>query len=151
MTGEYLQNLWKELKKLEGQTVSFGSDNLSFAREAKSNAKQYELLYHCCSMEALLSIIKNKEFWLSNLTCVNDHEECEKVNVAEFKNSFFVACFTYEDNVPDDNWEEYSAYDTGVLFSVKFDWFKRDAVFMTTTNQKRMEEDHTYLHHDKKQ
>lgn len=148
MTEEYLKKLWQELKKIEGATISLGNDNLSFAREAKNNAKKFDLLYHCCSMEALLSIIKHKEFWLSNLTCVNDKEECEKVDVSEYKNSFFVGCFTFDDNVPDEHWKEYGTYDNGVLFSVKQDWFKKSAVFMTMTNQK-LEDDYIFTSQQK--
>lgn len=136
MTEENIRKLWQELKKLEGATVSLGNDNLSFVREAKNNAKKFDWLYHCCRMESLLSIIKNKEFWLSNLKCVNDKEECKKIDVSEYINSFFVACFTYTDNVPLKHWEEYATYDDGILFSVRQEWFKKSATFMTTTNQK---------------
>jgi len=91
-------------------------------------------------MQALLSIIKNKEFWLSNLKNVNDKEECKKIDVDEYKNSFFVGCFTYADDILDEHWKEYGTYDNGVLFSVKESWFNKSATFMTSSNQK-MDED----------
>lgn len=136
MAEEDLKKIWQQCKKLEGARVNLRNDNLYFAKEAKNKANQHELLYHCCSMEAMLSIIENREFWLSNLKLVNDKEECEKIDVLEFRNSFYVGCFTYDDNVPDEHWKEYGTYDDGVLFSVKKEWFSRNATFMTSTNQK---------------
>ena len=134
-------------EKWEGKTIKLENNNLAFIEEARNNAKKFNLLYHCCNMDALLSIIKNKEFWLSNLANVNDKEEYEKIDVQSYKNSYFVGCFTYDNNVPEEHWKEYGSYDNGILFSVKQDWFKKSAVFMTQNNQK-MEEFHIFASND---
>jgi len=124
---------------LEGSTFNLGNDNLNFIENAKYNAKQHEYLFHCTSMDVLLSIIKNKEFWLTNLKYVNDIEEYNRINKSEYENSFYVACFTYENDIPKSHWIEYGTLDNGILFSVKRDWFDKSITLLTDLNQEMSE------------
>ncbi len=91
--------------------------------EAVQGAEAYDKLYHCTSIEALFSIIKNKSFRLSNLNRVNDCEEIKNINDARLRDKVFIACFTYENNIDQKHWEEYGNDTDGVLFSVKKEWF----------------------------
>lgn len=109
---------------------------LVFLKKAKENAKRHKILYHCTDMQALLSIVKNKEFWLTNLSYVNDKDEKKRIDLPEYENSIFVCCFTYNHNIPIEHWKEYSSKGDGVLFSVKQDWFKKDVKLMTEDNKK---------------
>lgn len=99
------------------------SEKIDFYKSAKTAADQYEKIYHCTNAEAFVSIIKNKEFWLSNLSEVNDSDETKKIDDSRFKDKIFVDCFTYEDNIHHEHWKEYGA--DGVLFSVKKKWFEK--------------------------
>ncbi len=68
-----IKEIWKAAKSLEG-TVIYNdnmAENLQFVRNSKELAKTHEWLYHCTTVSALRSILKNREFWLSNL-----HMEC---------------------------------------------------------------------------
>ena len=68
-----LEEVWEATKSLEG-TVIYGNniaENLQFIHKSKELAKKHEWLYHCTTVSALKSILKNREFWLSNL-----HMEC---------------------------------------------------------------------------
>ncbi len=87
MEGYLEQSMLKLFKQLEGQTISVGNaiDNKKFADESKRLAEKHEWLFHCTSDVALLSIIQNREFWLSNLKLVNDKEEVGRVDVPEYE------------------------------------------------------------------
>ena len=65
------------MEKIIGSKISAADalNNLEFVRKSKDEAKKYEWLYHCTSVEALISVIENREMWLSNLKVVNDKEE----------------------------------------------------------------------------
>ena len=110
--------------------------NLNFIKESKDNAKKHEWLFHCTTESSFFSIIKSKEFWLRNLKLVNDDEEVGRIDVPEFENSYYVACFTHENNVPNEHWNEYGNLQDGILFSVKHEWFIHEAVFMLGNHQK---------------
>lgn len=121
-------------KQLEGSTLSVPNNNI--LTKSKQEAKQYEKLYHCTKADGLLSIIKKREFWLNSLKCVNDKDEKKRIDVSKFENSYYVACFTYENQISSEHWTEYGDYDNGVLFSIKKEWFLKDIVFMSSDNQK---------------
>lgn len=106
------------------------SENNRFIYESKEAAKSHEWLYQCTTMEALKSILKSKEIWLSNLKNVNDMEEVKRITVPEFEKAFYVACFTYENNIPQEHWKEYGNEKNGVLFSFKKEWISKKAKFM---------------------
>ena len=59
--------------------------NRIFIREAKEATQEYEWLYHCALVSALLSIIEHREIWLSNLKEVNDKEEVQRIDLNEFE------------------------------------------------------------------
>lgn len=128
--------------QLEGKVFSTENvvSNMEFIRQLKKEANDYDWLYHCTNSIAFLSILKNKEFWLTNLKLVNDKEEAERIDVPEYENSYYVACFTYDDNISREHWEEYGNMSDGVLIGVKNNWFIRNACFMNTENRKSDEE-----------
>jgi hypothetical protein len=115
-------------------SIEHSSDNLALIHKSKSEASAHEWVYHCTSSNALLSIIRNREFWLSNLKIVNDKEEANRIDRPEFENSYYVCCFTKHSNVSASHWEEYGLQQNGILFGVKQNWFSRSAVFLTSDN-----------------
>lgn len=99
------------------------AENLQFVRNSKELAKTHEWLYHCTTASALRSILKNREFWLSNLKCVNDEEEIARIDVPEYENKYYVCCFTYDPQIPDIHWKEYGSEEDGVLIGIKANCF----------------------------
>lgn len=144
-------NIIQFAKKLEGKTVSLenAADNLMFIKESKRLAKEHDWLYHCTTDVALLSILQNREFWLSNLKLVNDKEEVERVDIAEYEKTYYVCCFTYDPEIPKEHWEEYGNIENGVLIGVKPEWVRREAVFMSSDNQKSISEYDIILKNEK--
>lgn len=138
LTEEQLISFWKSIKALEGTTVCApeAMSNLHFLKESKENARKHDWLYHCTNEDALYNIIQTKEFWLRNLKLVNDKEEPNRIDVSELENTYYVACFTYENNVPREHWLEYGNVKNGILLGVKQDWFIRKATFLLRNNEK---------------
>lgn len=87
-----------------------------------------------------MSILNNREFWLTNLKLVNDKEEVERIDVPEYEKSYYVTCFTYDNNIPREHWEEYGNMSDGVLIGIKKQWFLRSACFMDGENRKSDED-----------
>jgi hypothetical protein len=106
------------------------SEKMDFIHKATMEAEKYDVLYHCTNDEALLNIIESQAFHLSCLKEVNDKEECNRITLPEYENSYYVACFTYENDVDCKHWEEYGTSDCGVLFSIRKEWFLRSASFV---------------------
>lgn len=123
-------------------------DNLQFIQKSKDLAKSHEWLYHCTSAKALKSILKNREFWLSNLKTVNDKEETKRIDVPEYENKYYVCCFTYDPNIPDEHWKEYGSQLDGVLIGIKREWFLRKATFMCGDNTKCDRDDFAIIFRD---
>jgi len=123
---------------LEGMSFNLESEvnNLQIISKSKELAKKYDWLYHCTSASAFLNILKNNEFWLSNLKKVNDDEEVERIDMPEYEDKYYVCCFTYDPNIPEEHWVEYGTEKDGVLFGVKKEWFLRKAIFLAGSNQK---------------
>lgn len=134
--------LIKFVKSIEGKTVFVDNAvrNLHFIQKSKELAQTHKWLYHCTTASALKSILKTKEFWLTNLQLVNDKEEAEKIDVIEYKNTYYVCCFSYDSEISDENWEEYGNINDGVLIAVRPEWFLKDAIFMLENNQKPTDE-----------
>ncbi|MBQ4522512.1 MAG: hypothetical protein IJA10_06115 [Lachnospiraceae bacterium] len=111
--------------KLEGSVISIPklSEYRDVIRKSKEAAREYQYLYHCTSIEGLKGMINSHSFWLSNLQCVNDKEEANRISLPEYEKEYYVGCFTYEDDVPHSHWVEYGNLSDGVLFSVKKNWF----------------------------
>lgn len=137
-TDEQLNAIWQAVKALEGTTIEAPemTSNLRFSKEARAKAKGHEWLYHCTNVNALFGIIKNWEFWLTNLKLVNDKEEARRIDVSAYEKSYYVGCFTYANNVTQDHWQEYGNLSDGVILGVKQEWFERNATFMTSCNDK---------------
>ena len=135
---EQKEELLKMADFLEGKVISTDNmvENLQFIRKSKELAKKHEWLYHCATACALKSILGNREFWLSNLRCVNDEEEAERVDVQEYEDKYYVCCFTYDSKIPDVHWKEYGSESEGVLIGIKTSWFLRKAIFMCSDNSK---------------
>jgi hypothetical protein len=133
-----MEAAWAFAKSLEGKVVSSDgmTENLDFIRESKSLAKTHDWLYHCTTAAALKSILKNREFWLSNLKTVNDEEEAKRIDVPEYENKYYICCFTYDSQIPDQHWIEYGSESDGVLIGVKREWFLRQATFLSGDNFK---------------
>lgn len=111
-------------------SVVGSSEKMDFIKKATVEAKKYDTLYHCTNDEALLKIIESREFHLTCLKEVNDKDENNRITLPEYEKSYFVACFTYENDVDCKHWDEYATSDCGVLFSVKKEWFLRSASFV---------------------
>ena len=111
-------------------SVVGSSEKMDFIKKATLEAEKYDILYHCTNDEALLKIIESRAFHLTCLKEVNDKEENNRITLPEYEKSYFVACFTYENDVDYKHWDEYGTSDCGVLFSVKKEWFLRSASFV---------------------
>jgi len=132
-----------------GSTVIIDSDILDIVNESIKNAEKHEWLYHCTNINNLFNIINSREFWLRNLKDVNDKVEYKRIDVSSYINSYFVACFTYADNISESHWEEYGNLENGILFSVKKDWFSRNAIFMDKSGDKFKDESYCIFSCDK--
>jgi hypothetical protein len=85
-------------------------------------AKSHKYLYHYTTIDALLSIITNKEIRLSNLFLLNDPLEYERLfNEPMLQNRIFVCCFNHiiEDAIP--LWKMYAdgSYGIRIGFPIK--------------------------------
>ena len=140
----------QKAKQFEGKTISVENalDNVKFIKKSKCLARKHEWLYHCTTDIALLSIIKNREVWLSNLKIVNDKEEVKKVDVPEYINTYYVACFTYDSKIPEEHWKEYGNLEHGVLIGIKPEWIRKKATFMCGDNSKTEEEKFNIFEND---
>lgn len=131
-------NEWRDFQEID-ENIVFQSDiveKMMFIEDSKKLAREHEWLFHCTSDENLLSILKKREFWLSNLKLVNDKEEIERVDVPEYENTYYVTCFTYDSELSEEHWIEYGNLENGVLIGIKPAWIKRAAVFMNSGNEK---------------
>lgn len=144
------RKIFKMLKKSEDNIGSNGkvsligstfrskelSKSMRLIRKSKMAADEYEWLYQCTSFDSLVSIIENRELWLSNLTKVNDQEEVERITVPEYEKLYYVACFTYRDNIPKEHWDEYGKGSYSVLFGFKKEWVRREMSFLNSKGEK---------------
>lgn len=137
-TEEQLKSTWDSIKSIEGTKISMPKavKSLHIAQESKKGAGEYKWLYHCTTIYALMSIIKNREMRLSNLRLVNDEEEAGRIDAQEYETAFYVACFTHSDIISNQHWEEYSSLTDGVLVGFKREWIERKAVFVLGSNEK---------------
>lgn len=128
----------EQVKKLLGKEIFVENavDDLQFVKQSKENAARYEWLYHCTNADAFLCILKDREFYLTNLQCVNDQDEARRIDVDAYKHTYYVGCFTRENNISLDHWKEYSQTGNGVLFGVKQNWFSRSARFVVEPKNK---------------
>ena len=131
-------DLLKFIENLGGSTITIPSinDNMQFIKASREQAKNHKFLFQCTKASALLSIIENKELWLTNLKLVNDKEEANRIDAPEYESSYYVGCFTYCNDISIEHWEEYGNIDDGVLFSVKQEGFQKDAIFMNSECKK---------------
>lgn len=113
-------------------SVPMASENMNLISQSKKEAKRYEWLYHCTSIDALISMIKNREMWLSNLQVVNDKEEAGRIDFTEYEKAYYVGCFTYDKNITEEHWREYGQSEHKVLFGMKTEWFNRKLAFLNT-------------------
>ena len=122
--------------EIEKSTILLNDINSKIVKESKKAADQYEWLYHCTSVDALLSIISNREMWLSNLQVVNDQEEAKRISSKTFEKSYYVACFTYDKNILNTHWEEYGKSNECILFGLKKTWFEKKLTFLEEEHKK---------------
>lgn len=108
---------------------------LEYVENQMKKAEQHEKLYHATKVESLISIIKNKELWLSNLNNVNDTQERKNIDFKEYRNSTYVACFSYSEELAPHHWEEYGGEADGVLIGIKnHEFWTSDIVFLNSQN-----------------
>lgn len=71
--------------KLEGAKFVIPGlhEDRNIINEAKEGANAYDVLYHCTSIDGLKAIIDSNSFWLSNLRCVNDKEEANRITISQ--------------------------------------------------------------------
>ena len=116
-----MSNVENELK---GKTIKIeNAEELSEFLEKSRKIADQEWLYHCTDRHALISILKNKEFYLKNLVYVNDDEEAEAIDVNEYRNTFYVGCFSSEIIDTFDHTEEYGKLGDSVVIAMKKSWF----------------------------
>lgn len=115
-------------------------ENNKLIFESKDAAKKHEWLYQCTTIDSLKNILKSREIWLSNLKSVNDFEEVKRITIPEFERSFFVACFTYDNDIPEEHWKEYGTEENGVLFGFKEEWILKKAELMWRPGDKVQDE-----------
>lgn len=125
---KYIQQIANELK---GKRVEIkNAEELSeFLEQSKKIADQ-EWLYHCTNRYALISILKNREFYLKNLVYVNDDEEADAIDVNEYRNTFYVGCFSSEIIDTPEHSEEYGKSEDSVIIAMNKEWFTRDIHFL---------------------
>lgn len=111
-------------------------NNLDFINASKEAARTHEWIYQCTSFAAFKNIIESQQIWLSNLRDVNDKEEVGRISVPKYEDLFYVACFTYMDNIDDKHWEEYGYGEEGILYSFKQNWIKKEPVFLEPDKQR---------------
>lgn len=120
------------------KNLSFSSsvlnETLKIGADSRKEAKCHPELFHCTSADILLNIVKNREFWLSSLECVNDKEEANRITIKQYEQCCYIASFTFDDNITPELWNEYGKGDNGVLFSIFQHDFNRDAKFITDIN-----------------
>ena len=95
------------------------SSNLQFIQKSKKAAQTHEWLYQCTNFDAFKNIIESREIWLTNLKNVNDNEEAGRISIPAYETLYYVACFTYMDDIDNDHWNEYGYGENGILYSVK--------------------------------
>ena len=138
MKDSHPANIFLSAMQWIGKTVSINNlhNHLDLIDNARNEAKKHDWLHHCTNRQAFLSIIKNNELWLSNLKCVNDREEAQRINAPEFENCYYVGSFTYDKDISNEHWKEYGTLEDGILFGFKRNWVKREATFLDIHNQK---------------
>ena len=125
---KYIQQIENELK---GKTVKIeNSEEISEFLEKSRKIANQEWLYHCTDRHALKSILKNREFYLKNLVYVNDDEEAEAIDVNEYRNTFYVGCFSTEIVDSPEHAEEYGNSENTVIIAMRKNWFSRDVYFL---------------------
>lgn len=139
---EYIKKLEKELV---GKQIKINqSEELSKFLNASREIANQEWLYHCTDKVALINILKNKEFYLKNLVNVNDYEEVKAIDVDEYRNAFYVGCFSSEIIDTDEHREEYGKSEKSVIIAMKKDWFTRNAYFLKDGEVEWLDLDDTF-------
>ena len=72
---------------------------------------------------------------MSNLKVVNDHEEVERIDIPKYENKYFVACFTYDSQIPPEHWDEYGIKSKGVLWTVQPSFFRKEIILLDDNNK----------------
>ena len=121
-------------------TAPIALEDMEFVKKSKQEADKYDWLYHCTTVEAMLNMIKSKEVWLSNLKVVNDSEEANRIDAKEYEKAYYVVCFTYDDDIPDEHWHEYGQSKQKVLFGMRKSWFEKNIYFLNVDHSKNDEE-----------
>lgn len=85
-------------------------------------AEENDKIYHCTNIDALKSIIRGRQLWMSSLAKMNDPAELEYIERPEFRNKIFVASFTGNKEISDDHWDEYGSMNNGILIRFKKEW-----------------------------
>lgn len=128
---EYIQKIENVENELKGKTIKIeNAEELSEFLEKSRKIADQEWLYHCTDRHALISILKNKEFYLKNFVYVNDDEEAEAIDVNEYRNTFYVGCFSSEIIDTFDHTEEYGKLGDSVVIAMKKSWFTKDVHFL---------------------
>ncbi len=124
------------------------SEDRKLVQQSRKGAKQYKWLYQCTCIDKLKNIIGSREIWLTNLKDVNDKEEANRINIPDFENSYFVSCFTYEDNIDQQHWYEYGHGKNGILYGFKREWVKKEAEFILDNGEIFSNEKHFKIYRD---
>lgn len=125
---EYIRRIEKELL---GKTITIDkSKEISEFLGTSRKIANKEWIYHCTDTNALISILKNKEFYLKNLVYVNDEDEVKAIDVNAYRNTFYVGCFSSEIIDSDEHREEYGKSENSVFIAMKKEWFTKNVHFL---------------------
>ena len=128
-------------KRILGRTDMSTKERRRFLEEQCLKAEKHEYLYHVTTMQALKSIIKHNQIWLSNLSSVNDMEEKARIDWKEYIDSTYVFCTTYDKELSPHHWDEYGNKADGVIIGIKNGKFwENDIVFLDENNKPILDE-----------
>lgn len=116
------------IQELYENMQSHRPSDIEIYEEMKKMADENQKLYHCTTIEAFLSIVKNMEFWAFPLSVMNDEDEQYRLVKNEYDDKVFIISFSYKIFGNEDEWAEYSKdkKDNALIFSVKQGWFSEE-------------------------
>ena len=120
-------------KSVDHDQTHGGEQIEQFVAAQKEDADSTDKIYHCTSSDTALKILESCQFWMTSLPKLNDSEELKRVEIPEYTNRVFVACFTKKAKPDDEFWDEYGGRLNGVTFRFRKEWVT-DRFFLIDDN-----------------